>query len=175
LPHFVCVCVCVSEILSLSWFSKELKNNLSKNNWLCDIIRILLTRKLIFVRWGFPFLIVLVPRYKLSLCHTPIKPDLLGFPRIDVFVCQLLDHVFKGFTLFWYQSFAPLIRLYHFISYIFVFTFHVNFSLCCFCLGSDLVSNQFRSDCLLPTLFLISCEPLKHAVKQPIHKDTKLY
>jgi hypothetical protein len=28
---------------------------------------------------------VLVPRYKLSLCHTPIKPDLLGFPEIGVF------------------------------------------------------------------------------------------
>jgi len=25
------------------------------------------------------FGIVLVPRYKLSLCHTGIKPDLLGF------------------------------------------------------------------------------------------------
>jgi len=34
---------------------------------------------------GFPFSIVLVPRYKLSLCHTPIKLDLLGFPGIDVF------------------------------------------------------------------------------------------
>jgi hypothetical protein len=167
--------VCVGEILFIHWFSKELKNNLSKNNWLCGVIRILLIRKSIFVRWGFSFLIVLVPRYKLSLCHAPIKPDLLGFPRIDVFVCGLLDHVFKRFTPFWYQSFAPLIWLYPFISYIFVFTFHVNFSLCCFCLGSDLVSNQFRSDCLLPTLFLISCEPLKHAVKQPTRKDTKLY
>ena len=29
---------------------------------------------------------MLVPRYKLSLCHTPIKPDLLGFLGIDVFV-----------------------------------------------------------------------------------------
>jgi hypothetical protein len=113
--------------------------------------------------------------HKLSLCHTPIKPDLLGFPRINVFVCRLLDHVFKRFTPFWYQSFAPLIMLYPFISYIFVFTFHINFSLCCFCLGSDLVSNQSQSDCLLPTLFLVSCEPLKHAVKQPTRKDTKLY
>ena len=34
---------------------------------------------------GFPFSIVLVLRYKLSLCHTPIKPDLLGFPGIHVF------------------------------------------------------------------------------------------
>jgi hypothetical protein len=47
---------------------------------------------------GFPFPIVLVPRYKLSLCHTPIKSDLLGFPRIDVFVCGLRDHVITRFA-----------------------------------------------------------------------------
>jgi hypothetical protein len=29
------------------------------------------------------FPIVLVPRYKLSLCHTPIKPDLFSFLRIE--------------------------------------------------------------------------------------------
>jgi hypothetical protein len=39
-----------------------------------------------------------VPRYKLSLCHTPIKPDLLGFLGIGVFTCGLFDHVFKRFT-----------------------------------------------------------------------------
>jgi len=47
---------------------------------------------------GSPFPIVLVPRYKLSMCHTPIKPDLLGFPRIDVFVCGLRDHVITRFV-----------------------------------------------------------------------------
>jgi hypothetical protein len=36
---------------------------------------------------------VLVPRYKLSLCHTSIKLDLLGFPGIGVFACRLRDHV----------------------------------------------------------------------------------
>jgi hypothetical protein len=41
---------------------------------------------------------VLVPRYKLSLCHTPIKPDLLGFPGIDVFACGLRDHVITRFA-----------------------------------------------------------------------------
>jgi hypothetical protein len=41
---------------------------------------------------GFPFPIVLMPRYKLSLCYTPIKPDSLGFPGIDVFMCGLRDH-----------------------------------------------------------------------------------
>jgi len=48
--------------------------------------------------WGFPFLIVLVPRYKLFLCHASIKPDLLGFPGIDVFVCGLRDHIITRFA-----------------------------------------------------------------------------
>jgi hypothetical protein len=89
----------VGKIISLPWFSKELKNNLSKNNCLCDIILILLVRESIFIGWGFPFLIVLVPRYKLSLCHTPIKPDLLGFPGISVFACGLRDHEVHIITL----------------------------------------------------------------------------
>jgi hypothetical protein len=49
---------------------------------------------------GFSFPIVLVPRYKLSLCHTPIKPDLLDFSGIDVFECGLRDHVITRFTSF---------------------------------------------------------------------------
>jgi hypothetical protein len=32
------------------------------------------------------------------LCHTSIKLDLLGFPRIGVFVCGLCDHVITRFT-----------------------------------------------------------------------------
>jgi hypothetical protein len=36
--------------------------------------------------------------YKLSLCHTPIKPDLLGFPGIGVFACGLRDHVIMRFA-----------------------------------------------------------------------------
>jgi hypothetical protein len=44
------------------------------------------------LRGGFSFPIVLVPRYKLSLYHTPIKPDLLGFPGIGIFACGLRDH-----------------------------------------------------------------------------------
>ena len=84
MPHFVCVCacVCVGEIISIPWFSKELKNNLSKNNCLRGVILILLLRESIFVGWGSPFPIVLVPRYKLSLCHTPIKPDYLAFREL---------------------------------------------------------------------------------------------
>jgi hypothetical protein len=90
--------VCVGEIISLPWFSKELKNDLSKNNCLRGVILILLVCESIFVGWGFPFPIVLVPRYKLSLCHTPIKPDLHGFPGIGVFACGLRDHVITRFT-----------------------------------------------------------------------------
>ena len=41
---------------------------------------------------------MLVPRYKFSLCHTPIKPDLLGFPGIGVFACWLRDHVIIRFA-----------------------------------------------------------------------------
>jgi hypothetical protein len=96
LLHFVCVCV--GEIISLPWFSKELKYDLSKNNCLCGVILILLVRESIFVGWGSLFSIVLVPRYKLSLCHTPIKPNLLGFPRIGVFACGLCDHVITRFA-----------------------------------------------------------------------------
>jgi len=91
--------VCVGEIISLPWFSKELKNDLSKNNYLRGVILILLVHESILVRWGSPFPIVLVPRYKLSLCHTPIKLDLLGFSGIDVFACGLRDHVIMRFAL----------------------------------------------------------------------------
>jgi hypothetical protein len=41
---------------------------------------------------------VVVPRYKLSLCHTPIKPDLLGFPGIGVVACGLHHHVITRFA-----------------------------------------------------------------------------
>jgi len=101
------VCVCVCEIISLPWFSKELKNNLSKNNCLRGVILILLVRESIFAGWGSPFLIVLVPRYKLSWCHTPVKPDLLGFPRISVFACGLRDHVITRFASMWFKNVVP--------------------------------------------------------------------
>ena len=90
--------MCVGEIISLPWFSKELKNDLSKNNCLRGVILILLVRESIFVGWGSPFPIVLVPRYRLSLCHTPIKPDFLGFSGIGVFACGLCDHVITRFA-----------------------------------------------------------------------------
>jgi hypothetical protein len=43
-------------------------------------------------------MIVLAPKYNLSLCYTPIKPDLLGFPEISVFPCELCDHVIMRFA-----------------------------------------------------------------------------
>ena len=43
----------------------------------------------IFVGWGFPFSIVLVPRYKLSLWHTPIKMK----SSSDTKLCEPRDHV----------------------------------------------------------------------------------
>ena len=92
------MCVYVGEIISFPWFSKELKNNLSKNNYLSGVILIFLVRESIFVGWGSPFPIVLVPKYKLSSCHTPIKPVLLGFLGIDVFACGLRDHVIMRFA-----------------------------------------------------------------------------
>jgi len=76
------------------------ENDLSKNNYLRGVILILLVHESIFVGWGSLFSIVLVPRYKLSLCHTPIKPDLLGFSRIGVFACRLRDHVITRFASF---------------------------------------------------------------------------
>ena len=39
---------------------------------------------------------MLVSRYKLSFCHTPIKPDLLSFPGIDV--CVWVAWPFKRFA-----------------------------------------------------------------------------
>jgi hypothetical protein len=80
---------------------------------------------------GFPFSIVLLSRCKLSLCYTPIKPDLLGFLGIDVIECGLCDHEVR---IIWYQSLAPLIRLYP--SEIFV---------SCWFRKNSLVSNFFFS------------------------------
>jgi len=50
---FAALCVCVGELISLPWFSKELENNLSKKNYLRGVILILLVRESIFVGWGF--------------------------------------------------------------------------------------------------------------------------
>jgi len=78
------------------------------------------------------FPIVLVPRYKLSLCHTPIKPDLLGFFGIGVFVCGLSDHVIMRFASFGIRAWL------HQLGYILLkFLFHVDSA------KNSLVSNFF--------------------------------
>jgi hypothetical protein len=41
------------------------------------------------------------------LCHTPIKPDLLGFPGIGVFACGLRDHVITRFTSLCHTPIKP--------------------------------------------------------------------
>ena len=131
---FAALCLCVGEIISLPWFSKELKNDLWKNNWHRGFIFILLIHELIFVGWGFPFLIVLVPRYKLSLCHTPMKTWFTWLSRnwcLCVGVVWPRDHEVR---IIWYQRLASLIRLYPYEIFV----------SCCFRKNS-LVSNFFFS------------------------------
>jgi len=100
--------------------------NLPKKR-LRGFILILLVRESIFVGWGFSFPIMFLLWFKLFLCHTPIKPDLHGFPRIGVFAWPRDHEVY----IIWYRA------------CIFIFTFRVDFSLCCLCFGSNLASNQF--------------------------------
>jgi hypothetical protein len=88
----VCVCVCVGEIISLSWFSKELKTTYRRTTSFVASSLCLSFANQYFLSGGFSFPVVLVPRYKISLCHIPIKPDLLGFLGIGVFACGLRDH-----------------------------------------------------------------------------------
>jgi hypothetical protein len=83
------------------------ENNLSKNNWLRGVILIFLIYETIFIVWGISFSIVLVPRYELSLCHTHIKADLLGFLRIVGFTREFLDRVFKRFKSFGMMRISP--------------------------------------------------------------------
>ena len=89
--------MCVGGIISLPWFSKELKNDLSKNNWLHGIILTLLVRESIFVGWGFSFPIVLVFQYKLSLYHTTMNLIYLAFREIGRDV-GLRDHMITRFA-----------------------------------------------------------------------------
>jgi hypothetical protein len=83
LPHFVCVCV--GEIISLPWFSKELKMTYRRTtDFVASSLYFSFTNQY-SLGGGFPFPIVLMSRYKLFLCHTLIKPDILGFLIIGVF------------------------------------------------------------------------------------------
>jgi hypothetical protein len=101
---------------------------------------------------GFPFPIVLVPRYKLSLCHTPIKPDLLGFPGIGVFACGLRDHVIMRFASEFNIFCISPIQLYLVLSYV-SRTLHPN--------GlqtHDAISNAVMSQVLLPMHRVLCCK-----------------
>ena len=80
----VCVCVCVGEIISLIWFPKELKTTYRRTTGFVASSLYFSFANQYLLGGGFLFPIVLVPRYKLSLCHTPIKLDLLGFLGIGV-------------------------------------------------------------------------------------------
>jgi len=106
LSHFVCVCV--GEIIPLPWFSKELKTTYWRTTGFMASSLCISFVNQYSLSGGFPFPIVLMPKYNLSLCHTPIKPDLLGFSWIGVFAWPH-DHEFR---IIWYQSLAPLTRLY---------------------------------------------------------------
>ena len=71
------------------FFTQNICKILGKYGWNYQII------------WSYHIsnLIVFVPRYKLSLYHTPIKLYLPGFLGIDIFASGLFDHVFKRFAL----------------------------------------------------------------------------
>jgi len=91
--------VCVGEIISPPRFSKELKTYRRTTVFVVSSLYFSFANQY-SLRGGFLFSIVLVPRYKLSLCYTTIKPDLLGFPGIGVFVCGLRNHVITRFASF---------------------------------------------------------------------------
>ena len=92
------MCVCVGEIISLPWFSKELKTTYRRTIGFVASSLYLSFANQYSLGGGFPFPIVLVPRYKLSLFLTPIKPDLLGFSEIGVFTCGLREHMIMRFA-----------------------------------------------------------------------------
>ena len=80
--------VCVGEIISLPWFSKELKTTYRRTTgFVASSLYFSFTNQY-SLGGGFSFPIVLVSRYKLSLCHTHIKPDLLSFLGIGAVLMQ---------------------------------------------------------------------------------------
>ena len=100
MPHLLCV----GGIVSLPWFSKELKMTYQRTTCFVASSLYLSFANQYSLGGGFLFPIVLVLRYKLSLCHISIKPDLLGFPGIGVFACGLHDHMITRFTSMTPQS-----------------------------------------------------------------------
>ena len=90
--------MCVGGIISLPWLSKDLKKTYRRTTGFVTPSLYFSFANKYSLGGAFPFPIVLVPRYKLSLYPTPIKPDLLGFPGIGVFACGLRDHVIMRFA-----------------------------------------------------------------------------
>jgi len=90
--------LCVGGIVYLPWFSKKLKTTYRRTTGFVASPLYFSFANQYSLSGAFPFPIVVVPRYKLSLCHTPIKPDLLGFPGINVVACGLRHHVITRFT-----------------------------------------------------------------------------
>jgi len=68
-----------------------------------------------------------VPRYKLFLCHTPIKPDLLGIPGIGVFAFGLRDHVITRFASIFLSIICDINKLlFKLVVFIITSTFKLN-------------------------------------------------
>ena len=103
--------MCVGEIISLPWFFKELKMTYRRTtNFVASSLYFSFANQY-SLGGGFFFPIVLVPRYKLSLCHTPIKPDTIQERSNSdfyvkctivqfhgVFACGLRDYVITRFA-----------------------------------------------------------------------------
>jgi hypothetical protein len=94
LPHLLCV----GGIISLPWFSKQLKRTYRRTTGFMASSLYFSFANQYSLGGGFLFSIMLMPKYRLSLCHTPIKLDLLSFPEIGVFACGLRDHVITRFA-----------------------------------------------------------------------------
>jgi len=98
------MCVCVGEIISLPWFSKELKYNLSKNNCLCGSILILLVHKLdvvsLFCIFCFCFFIQVFSSFIVRIDSLATRETIVAvlFCLFSSFYC-LLSHIYIWIAL----------------------------------------------------------------------------
>jgi hypothetical protein len=67
--------VCVGEIIFIPWFSKDLKMTYRRTTGFMASSLYFLFANQYSLGGGFPFAIVLVPRYKLSLCRTESRGE----------------------------------------------------------------------------------------------------
>jgi hypothetical protein len=106
--------VWVGEKFFLPWFSKEQKMTYWRTtNFVAPSLYFSFMNQYSLGR-GFLFPIMLVPRYKLYLYHTPIKPNLLGFSG-NWCICMLVAWpCVQEARIIWYHSLAPLIKLYQY-------------------------------------------------------------